>query len=147
MSSLDLRHTHRLVFRQVIATVVFSVVIGIGMTFFSELFFTSENYKVIIGELAAPQIWGGVWLVCSALMSIGMTKASYKFTQAGLMIFSVICIIWAFGLLLIPVTTPTSAYTGAAIWGLIAVRTFALALEPPINPITAINVDEKGNDD
>ena len=143
MSTLDLRHTHRLVFRQVIATLVFSVIIGVGMTFFPNVFFSSDNYKVIIGELAVPQIWGGIWLVCSALMVVGMTKATYKFTQIGLIAFSVICIVWSFGLLLIPVTTPTSAYTGAAIWGLIAVRTFVLALEPPINPITAIDVSEK----
>lgn len=147
MSVLDLRHTHRLVFRQTIFTIAFCVVIGFGMAFFPETFFNSKAYNQIIGELAIPQLWGAAWLACATIMTLGMTALSYKLTQIGLIAFSVISIIWALGLALLPVTSVNPAYTAAAIWGLIGVRTFVLALEPPINPATAIEIGKDGDDE
>lgn len=123
-----------------------ALVLGVGLMFCPEQFFGSANYEAVIGRIANPFWWGVAYAITGTIIGAGIFKAPFRIAQAGLMLFSIITFSWGLGLLVIPLTSPTVAYTGATIWLLIAVRTFVLALEPPINPATAVHIDQESEE-
>lgn len=141
MKHIKLRTTHRLIYKIMLGLGTMVFVVGLGMTFFPQQFF-SQNYTVLDGVLPIP-VWGTLWAVSAALVLAGITKFSYLFVRAGLAGLTSM-----FGVLSIGIFTnqifnsPTHGLIGGFVYAALAYITFSLIKEPPINPETAVKIKQ-----
>ena len=139
MSHINLRVTHRLLWRLYGYRAVVAFLSGIGILFFPTLFVGSANYSVV--EATLPyQVIGSLWLVCAALIGGALWKWPYKLARIGIAISIVLYGLWGTGLLtqyLINQSEVTALFAVLAYYSL-SLTSFFMLLEPPINPETAI---------
>jgi hypothetical protein len=147
MYHINLKLTHRYLYRNILAIVIFSLFVGFGMLFSPQQFFNSPNYSGILGQLASAHTWGIMFVAAGVTILLGLYRFSYRFALVGLVIFASITTTWSIGLFLLPLVGVSASYTGACIYGLATVLAISSILESTINPTTAINRDEKGDDE
>lgn len=143
MKHINLRSTHRYLYRNALAYASAGAVIGLGILFAPDFFFGS--YKVL--KDTAPTIfWGLIWTLFSGVTFIGLFKYGYNFVRVGIAGLATLFFTWAIGIL-------TNQLFNVVPYALISIPTYLLIAyvgmsmlsEPPINPSTAIRVsrDEK----
>lgn len=138
-SHINLRLTHRLLWRLYGYRAIVAFLSGMGILLFPGLFVGSANYSVVESTLPY-QVIGTLWLVCAVLISGALWKWPYKLARIGIGISIVLYALWGTGLLtqyLINEGTTTALFAVLAYYSL-SLTSFFMLLEPPINPETAI---------
>ena len=136
---INLKVTHRLLWRLYGYRAIVSLISGFGILFAPQLFVGATSYSVIENTLPYSVI-GGLWLLCSVLIAGVLFRWSYRLARVGIGISIVLYALWGTGLLtqyLINDTSTSSIFAVLAYYSL-ALTSFFMLLEPPINPETAI---------
>ena len=139
MSHINLRVTHRLLWRLYGYRAVISVLVGLGIFFAPQFFANSANYTTI--EAVLPlKLAGLLWIVAGVMIGGALLKWPYKIARLGIGVTIMLYFLWGTGILtnnLINQPHPTSLFAVFAYYSL-ALTSFFMLLEPPINPETAI---------
>lgn len=141
---INLRLTHRLLWRLYGYRAVVALLSGLGILLFPGLFVGSANYTVVENTLPY-QVIGSLWLLCAVLIGGALWKWPYKLARIGIGISIVLYGLWGTGLLtnaLINEGASTALFAVLAYYSL-SLTSFFMLLEPPINPETAIGNTKK----
>lgn len=144
MSHINLRVTHKLLWRLYGYRAVVSIIVGLGILFAPQFFANSSNYTTITAVVPL-QIAGLLWLTAGVMIAGALFKWPYKIARLGIAISIMLYFLWGTGILtnnLINQPYPTSLFAVFAYYSL-ALTSFFMLLEPPINPETAIKNKKK----
>lgn len=139
MSHINLRVTHRLLWRLYGYRAIVSIIVGLGILFAPQTFANSANYTTI--EAVLPlQFAGLLWLIAGVMIAGALIKWPYKVARLGIAITIMLYFLWGTGILtnnLLNQPEVTSLFAVFAYYSL-ALTSFFMLLEPPLNPETAI---------
>lgn len=143
-SHINLKVTHRLLWRLYGYRSVISLLSGLGILLAPAWFASSQGYNVIT-ELVPLVIIGILWVISGILMAGALIKWPYKLAKVGMAMSAILYFLWGTGILtnqLINLEQPTSLFAVLAYYSLGLTSVYVL-MEPPINPETAIKTKEK----
>lgn len=141
---INLKLTHRLLWRLYGYRAIVSLMSGLGILFAPDIFASAQGYQVITTTLPLTVI-GVLWVVAGLLIAGALWKLPYKMARFGIAISIALYFLWGTGILtnqLINLSQPTSLFAVLAYYSL-ALTSFFMLLEPPINPETAIRNKKK----
>lgn len=144
MSHIDLRLTHTLLFRLYGYRAIVSIIAGLGILFFPDVFAGSASYVTITSTIPL-YISGILWLIAGIMIAGALIKWPYKMARMGIAITIALYFLWGTGILtnnLINLGSPTAIFAVLAYYSL-SLTSFFMLLEPPINPETAIRSKKK----
>lgn len=144
---INLRITHRLLWRLYGYRAIVSLISGLGILFAPKLFVGAANYTVIESTLPFWVI-GSLWLLCSVMIAGALFRWPYRWARLGIGISIVLYALWGTGLLthyLLNNIEATALFAVLAYYSL-ALTSFFMLLEPPINPETAITNRNKNEE-
>lgn len=143
---INLKVTHRFLWRLYGYRAVVAMLSGIGILFFPDFFAGATGYSVITGTLPL-EIIGILWVTCGVLILGALFHWPYKLARAGMAISIMLYSLWGTGILtnqIINTQKPDLLFAVLAYYSL-ALTSYFMLLEPPINPETAIkNKKTKG---
>lgn len=136
---INLRVTHRLLWRLYGYRAIVSLISGIGILFFPELFVGSTSYTVIESTIPFTVI-GILWTIAGTLIAGALFRWPYKLARIGIGTSIVLYGLWGTGLLTNYLLNddPTTALFAVLAYYSLSLTSFFMLLEPPINPETAI---------
>lgn len=142
MKHINLRTTHRLLYRNSLSAALAGGAIGLGILFAPDFFFGS--YKVL-KDTAPTFVWGILWTTASLTVLLGLFKFGYSVVRVGMGGLATLFFTWAVGILSNQIfnVTPYSLIS-VPTWMLVAYLCMSTLSEPPINPSTAIKVTRDG---
>lgn len=143
MKHINLRLTHRLLFRIIFVKALFSFLVGLGIFFLPQSFFASPGY-ISLNDLFPAPVWGLLWMAAGGISLAGILKLPYNYVRAGLASMTALYATWGTGLLANQIINvqPYSLLAVFVYFGSASVCAF-LMLEPPINPVTAVKVRDE----
>lgn len=144
MSHINLRVTHRLLWRLYGYRAIVAIISGLGILLAPQAFAGSVNYQVITSVLPL-QIAGLLWLVAGVMIAGALFKWPYKVARLGIAISIMLYFLWGTGILtnnILNQGSPTALFAVLAYYSL-SLTSFFMLLEPPINPETAIKNKKK----
>lgn len=136
---INLRITHRLLWRLYAYRAVISIICGLGIIIAPNIFVGSPSYDVF--QSIFPQYTtGGLWLICGVLIAYGLQRGPYYLAKIGIGLSAALYFSWGVGILATQITNPHIPLALFAVLAYVslAVTSFLMLLEPPINPMTAI---------
>ena len=139
MSHINLRVTHRLLWRLYGYRAIVAILSGLGILLAPQAFAGSANYQVIT-TVVPLQIAGLLWLAAGIMIAGALFKWPYKVARLGMAISIMLYFLWGTGILtnnIINQGSPTALFAVLAYYSL-SLTSFFMLLEPPINPETAI---------
>lgn len=141
---INLRVTHRLLWRLYGYRAVVSIMCGLGILLAPELFVSSPAYAVI--ENTYPYwLIGALWLVCGIMIAGALWGWPYKVARLGIGVSIVLYGLWGTGLLTNYLLNdgPSASLFAVLAYYSLSLTSFFMLLEPPINPETAIETKTK----
>jgi len=144
MGHINLRVTHRLLWRLYAFRGVVSILAGLGILFFPAAFVNSSNYDVIATVLPL-QLAGGLFLIFGLMIMSALFKLPYKIARLGIGGTILLYFLWAVGIFTNNVFNQESITSLFAVLAYLSLATtsFFMLLEPPINPETAIKTHKE----
>ena len=139
MSHINLRVTHRLLWRLYGYRAVVSIILGLGILLTPGLFANSVSYTVV-NNVVPLYITGILWLAAGVMIAGALFKWPYRIARLGIAITIMLYFLWGTGILtnnLLNQPQPTALFAVFAYYSL-ALTSFFMLLEPPLNPETAI---------
>lgn len=141
---INLRVTHRLLWRLYGYRAAVSLICGFGILFAPGLFVSSQSYTVI--EQTYPYwLVGVLWILCGVMIAGALWGWPYKIARLGIGVSIVLYGLWGTGLLTnyLLNDTPSASLFAVLSYYSLSVTSFLMLLEPPINPETAIEIKTK----
>lgn len=141
---INLKVTHRLLWRLYGYRAIVSIMSGLGILLAPQWFAGSVGYTVI-SSIIPLVVSGSLWLLAGILIAGALYVWPYKVARVGIAITIALYFLWGTGILtnqLINLEQPVSLFAVLAYYSL-ALTSFFMLLEPPINPETAIRTKEK----
>lgn len=146
MNRINLRKTHRLLYRIYMVKALSALFVGLGILIAPNAVFGSIAYSTIT-NIIPPVPWGALWVIFGGLIIYGLTSTRYKVARlglAGLIVLYMTLTVGLFTSQLLPESQVSGSYLFAVgTYAGLAAATFAVLLEPPINPETAIQTKRK----
>lgn len=141
---VNLRVTHRLLWRLYGYRAIVALISGVGILFAPDLFIGSSKYGVI-GATLPFWLIGLLWILCAVMIMGALFRWSYRVARLGISISIVLYGLWGTGLLTQYIFNdgPTAALFAVLAYYSLALTSFLMLLEPPINPETAIENKQK----
>lgn len=146
MNRINLRKTHRLLYRIYMVKALSALFVGLGIILAPKAVFGSIAYSTITSIIPAIP-WGMLWIIFGSAIIYGLTSTRYKVARlglAGLIVLYMTLTVGLFTSQLLPASQVSGSYLFAVgTYAGLAAATFAVLLEPPINPETAIQTKRK----
>jgi len=146
MYKINLKKTHRLLYRVYMIKALSAVFVGLGILVAPAAVFGSIAYSTITA-IVPPFWWGTLWLLFGTAIIFGLQSSRYRIARLGLAGLIVLYMTLTAGLFtsqLLPESSGSYMFAVGTYAGL-AITTFAILLEPPINPETAIGIKKKAD--
>lgn len=145
MKRINLRSTHKLLYRIMLIFSLGSIFIGLGIL--TEPYTMYANFRTL-SDILPVYMWGVLWLTAGITVLLGIIFKYYLLCKAGLIAISSLCVTWGiaqvtgqfFGHTGVYSFMSTLVYCSSAITGV------AILAEPPINPETAIGEINRAGD-
>jgi hypothetical protein len=144
MGHINLRVTHRLLFRLYGFRAIVSIISGLGIMFLPAAFVGSSNYSVITSVIPLT-VTGVLFLLFGLMIAGALFKLPYKVARLGIGGTVLLYFLWGMGILTNNIFNQaeiTSLFAVFAYFSL-ATTSFFMLLEPPINPETAIRTNRE----
>lgn len=146
MTRIDLRKTHKLLYRVFMVKALVALFVGTGILIAPQAVFGSIAYSTITSVIPVT-IWGALWVLFGSLIVTGLLSTRYKAARIGMAGLTVLYMTMTVGLFMSQML-PEAQVQGSYMFGVgtyagLAASTFILLLEPPINPETAIKTNKK----
>lgn len=146
MNRINLRKTHRLLYRIYMVKALSALFVGLGILIAPNAVFGSIAYSTIT-QYIPILLWGWLWIIFGSLIVYGLTSTRYKLARvglAGLIILYMTLTVGLFTSQFLPGAHVAGSYLfGVGTYAGLSAATFILLLEPPINPETAIQNKRK----
>lgn len=139
MNNINLRKTHRLLFRTFVVKGLTAIALGVGIIIAPDVMLGSPAYDTI-NDILPPPVSGVVWLSLGIMIMFALMTNRYKTVRVGIAGMAVLFATWSVGFLSnqIMLGTPWTYMFAVFIYASMAASTVLLLLEPPLNPETAI---------
>lgn len=137
---INLRATHTLLWRLYSCIAIASFAIGLDTLIFPNAYIINTACDVVPYWIA-----GSLWLICGVMIIGSLIIWSYKIARLGLGISIVLYCLMGTGMLtdLLFNTSPPAPISTIIAYYILAISSFFILLEPPVNPETAIRNKNK----
>lgn len=144
MNNINLRKTHRLLYRTFVVKGITGIALGLGIIIAPDVMLGSSAYDTI-NDILPPPISGVVWLALGAMIIFALIKNRYKTVRVGIAGMAVLFATWSIGFLSnqIMLGVPWAYMFAVFIYASMSISTLLLLLEPPLNPETAIKTKKE----
>lgn len=136
---INLRVTHRLLWRLYAYRAVVSLLSGLGILMFPDAWIGFAGYQVITDTIP-PFLMGILWLASGIMIAGGLITWPYKTARVGIAISIILYFLWGTGIWTNQVINQGEMLASFAVLAYysLALTSYFMLLEPPINPATAI---------
>jgi len=141
---INLRKSHRLLFRLYLVKASIAAVNGLGILLLPAFFLGSTGYNVIT-NLLPLYLTGSLFLAFGLMVILSLFALPYKMARLGIGGLSVLYFAWAVSILtnnILLYDHPTGLFA-VGVYLSLAIASFVMLLEPPINPETAIKTNKE----
>ena len=136
---INLRLTHRLLFRTYLVKGSIAALIGIASVLFPGRMFGNPIHA-LIGAYIPISVFGFLWLVAGISVLTGLYTHRYKVSRMGMALMVSLFATTSASMLMAQVFSivPSNYLATTAIYMSLALSSLMILLEPPVNPQTAI---------
>lgn len=144
MSKINLKITHRLLYRTYIVKGLTSLIIGVFASLLPEHMLGSPIYQSSL-NVVYPLVVDALWIVAGIAIVWGTLYNHYRVSRMGLAVLVALFATSAVSILAAQLLglTPFIHLYAVLIHTSLAISSFMLMLEPPINPQTAIKNEKE----